>query len=167
MLLLPVFAFAQDYSFSTGDVSGALTVGSLAVDNVAVDNAAVGHSSDTDLITVADGLLTIAGAVVTSSDANLKSNIASLGPVLSKLLLLNPKRYTIISDSAQKEKIGLLAQEVKEVFPELVNDEGDYMAVNYQGLIPVLINAVNEQSARNASLKNRIDLLRSIINREE
>ena len=117
ILLFPLFGFAQDYSFSSADISGTLTAASLAVDNVAVDNATIGHSSDTDLLTVASGSLTLAGDLVTSSDKNLKSNIASLGPVLTKLISINPKRYTMNNDADQKEKIGLIAQDVQAVFP--------------------------------------------------
>ena len=48
-----------------------------------------------------------------------------------------------------KQKIGVLAQEIKEVFPELVTkDENENLAVNYQGLVPVLINALKEQEER-------------------
>tara|TARA_X000000368_G_scaffold298809_1_gene237939 strand:+ start:19 stop:531 length:513 start_codon:yes stop_codon:yes gene_type:complete len=163
IFLFPVFGFAQDYSFTSAEVSGALTAGSLEVDNVAVDNATIGHSSDTDLLTVASGSLTLAGDLVTSSDKNLKSNIASLGPVLTKLISLNPKRYTMKNDVEQKEKIGLLAQDVQAVFPELVDKNNEYMSVNYQALIPVLISAVNEQTKRNESLKQRIETLKSKI----
>ena len=163
IFLFPVFGFAQDYSFTSADISGALTAASLAVDNVAVDNATIGHSSDTDLLTVASGSLTLAGDLVTSSDTNLKSNIASLGPVLTKLISLNPKRYTMNNDVEQKEKIGLLAQDVQAVFPELVDENNEYMSVNYQALIPILISAVNEQTNRNESLKQRIDILKSKI----
>ena len=163
IFLFPVFGFAQDYSFTSADISGALTAASLAVDNVAVDNATIGHSSDTDLLTVASGSLTLAGDLVTSSDTNLKSNIASLGPVLTKLISLNPKRYTMNNDVEQKEKIGLLAQDVQAVFPELVDENGEFMSVNYQALIPILISAMNEQAKRNESLIQRIENLKSKI----
>lgn len=163
IFLFPVFGFAQDYSFTSADISGTLTAASLAVDNVAVDNTTIGHNSDTDLLTVASGSLTLAGDLVTSSDTNLKSNIASLGPVLTKLISLNPKRYTMNNDVEQKEKIGLLAQDVQAVFPELVDENNEYMSVNYQALIPILISAVNEQTNRNESLKQRIEILKSKI----
>ena len=163
IFLFPLFGFAQNYSFTSADLSGALTAASLAVDNVAVDNATIGHSSDTDLLTVAGGSLTLAGDLVTSSDKNLKSNIASLGPVLTKLISLNPKRYTMNNDAEQKEKIGLLAQDIHAVFPELVDENNEYMSVNYQALIPILISAVNEQTKRNQSLKQRIETLKSKI----
>ena len=42
-------------------------------------------------------------------------------------------RMTMIKDG--KQKIGVLAQEIKEVFPELVSeDDNEMLAVNYQGL---------------------------------
>ena len=48
-----------------------------------------------------------------------------------------------------KQKIGVLAQEIKEVFPELVSeDDNEMLAVNYQGLVPVLINALKEQDGK-------------------
>ena len=163
ILLFPLFGFAQDYSFSSADISGTLTAASLAVDNVAVDNATIGHSSDTDLLTVASGSLTVAGEILTSSDKKLKINTSNLDHTLAKLVLLNPKKYTMNNDPEQKEKIGLLAQEVEKVFPEIVNTSDKYLSVNYQALIPILINAVNEQTKRNENLKQRIVTLKSKI----
>ena len=163
IFLFPVFGYAQDYSFTSADLSGDLTAASLAVDNVAVDNATIGHSSDTDLLTVASGSLTVAGEILTSSDKKLKINISNLDHTLAKLVLLNPKKYTMNNDPEQKEKIGLLAQEVEKVFPEIVNTSDKYLSVNYQALIPILINAVNEQTKRNENLKQRIVTLKSKI----
>ena len=89
--------------------------------------------------------LTVSGDVVISSDARLKSNIVSLGSTLPKLLQIDGKSY----EMKGKQKIGVLAQEIKEVFPELVSeDDNEMLAVNYQGLVPVLINALKEQDAK-------------------
>ena len=89
--------------------------------------------------------LTVSGDVVISSDARLKSNIESLGSTLPKLLQIDGKSY----EMKGKQKIGVLAQEIKEVFPELVSeDDNEMLAVNYQGLVPVLINALKEQDAK-------------------
>ena len=59
---------------------------------MAVDNATIGLSSDTDLLTVASGSLTLAGDLVTSSDKNLKSNIVSLGSCSDKVNFNKPKK---------------------------------------------------------------------------
>lgn len=56
---------------------------------------------------------------------------------------------------------GLLAQEIKEVFPDLVTtDKNGYMYVDYIGLIPVLINAVNELSGELAAVNGELAVLK-------
>ena len=87
--------------------------------------------------------LTVVGDVEVQSDARLKSNIISLGSTLPKLLQIDGKSY----EMKGKQKIGVLAQEIQEVFPVLVSeDDNEMLAVNYQGLVPVLINALKEQN---------------------
>ena len=97
--------------------------------------------------------LTVSGDVVISSDARLKSNIVSLGSTLPKLLQIDGKSY----EMKGKQKIGVLAQEIQEVFPELVSeDDNEMLAVNYQGLVPVLINALKEQQTEIDELKEMV-----------
>ena len=92
------------------------------------------------------------GDVEVQSDARLKSNIVSLGSTLPKLLQIDGKSY----EMKGKQKIGVLAQEIKEVFPELVSeDDNEMLAVNYQGLVPVLINALKEQQSEIDRLKKQ------------
>ena len=94
-----------------------------------------------------DGTTTIAGDLNVNSDARLKANIISLGSTLSKLLQIDGKSYTMKMDESEKQKIGLLAQDIEKVFPELVSESHGVKSVNYQGLVPVLINALKEQDA--------------------
>jgi hypothetical protein len=102
--------------------------------------------------------LTVGGDVVVSSDARLKANIVSLGSTLTKILLIDGKSYTMKKDG--KQKIGVLAQEIRTVFPELVTtDDKDMLAVNYQGLVPVLINAIKEQDDKISRLENLVEKL--------
>jgi len=144
--------------------SAATTAGSLTVDNVVMDGATIGHSDDTDLMTLASGSLTVAGDIVLSSDARLKSNIVTLGPTLISLMQLDAKRYTMKADKEQKQKIGLLAQEVQKVFPELVSeDKNGMLAVNYQALVPVLINALKEQEGNYKELEKELSELETLI----
>jgi len=100
--------------------------------------------------------LTVSGDVVISSDARLKSNIVSLGSTLPKLLQIDGKSY----EMKGKQKIGVLAQEIQEVFPELVSeDDNEMLAVNYQGLVPILINALKEQNDKINRLENLVEQL--------
>ena len=136
--------------------SGNITTGG----NIIIpDSGNIGSTSDTDAITIANSGnvtfgqdVTVNGDLVISSDERLKSNIVSLGSTLSKLLLIDGKSY----EMKGKQKIGVLAQEIQEVFPELVSeDDNEMLAVNYQGLLPVLINALKEQDEK----INRLEIL--------
>jgi len=108
--------------------------------------------------------LTVNGNVMVSSDARLKANIVSLGATLAKLLLIDGKSYTMKKDG--KQKIGVLAQDIQKVFPELVStDDRDMLAVNYQGLVPVLINALKEQDSKMKEQEKRLERLEAIISK--
>tara|TARA_Y100001968_G_scaffold40873_1_gene31012 strand:- start:50 stop:1291 length:1242 start_codon:yes stop_codon:yes gene_type:complete len=140
--------------------SGNITTGG----NIIIpDSGNIGSTSDTDAITIANSGnvtfgqdVTVSGDVVISSDARLKSNIVSLGATLSKLLHIDGKSY----EMKGKQKIGLLAQEIQEVFPELVTeDQNEMLSVNYQGLVPVLINAIKEQEDKISRLENLVEQL--------
>ena len=104
--------------------------------------------------------LTVVGDVEVQSDARLKSNIVSLGSTLHKLLQIDGKSY----EMKGKQKIGVLAQEIKEVFPELVSeDDKEMLAVNYQGLVPILINALKEQDKIIKSQEERLTNIENLI----
>ncbi len=113
-----------------------------------------------------DGTTTIAGDLNVNSDARLKANIVSLGATLSKLLQIDGKSYTMKKDENEKQKIGLLAQDIEKVFPELVSESHGVKSVNYQGLVPVLINALKEQQNEIEILKHQqseIDELKTML----
>lgn len=83
-----------------------------------------------------------------SSDIRLKSNIKSIDETLNKLLLLNPCTYTLNSDKEQKEQIGLIAQEVEEVFPQFVSTgEDGFKSINYASMVAICIKAIQELSS--------------------
>lgn len=123
-------------------------------------------SNRSDAMTVYfDGTTTLAGDLTVHSDKRLKLNIQSLGSTLALLQQIDGKTYQLKTDQS-KQKIGLLAQDVQNVFPELVRksaDEQETLSVNYQGLIPVLINAVNEQQDVIESQQNQINKLTDIL----
>ena len=138
------------YSFSTS--APAFVIGNGADSSNKSDAFKVMFNGDA---TVSNDL-TVSGDVVISSDARLKSNIVSLGSTLPKLLQIDGKSY----EMKGKQKIGVLAQEIKEVFPELVSeDDNEMLAVNYQGLVPVLINALKEQDDKITRLENLVEQL--------
>ena len=141
-------------SFSTSNT--AFVIGNGTASNAKSDAFKVMFNGDA---TVSNDL-TVSGDVVISSDARLKSNIVSLGSTLPKLLQIDGKSY----EMKGKQKIGVLAQEIKEVFPELVSeDDNEMLAVNYQGLVPVLINALKEQDGKMKEQDDKISRLENLV----
>ena len=138
-------------AFNTANT--AFVIGNGTASNAKSDAFKVMFNGDT---TVSNDL-TVNGDVNISSDARLKSNIVSLGSTLPKLLQIDGKSY----EMKGKQKIGVLAQEIQEVFPELVSeDDNEMLAVNYQGLVPVLINALKEQDAKMKEQQSEIETYR-------
>lgn len=101
------------------------------------------------------------------SDMRLKTKVEALEGALERVSKLRGVSFEwndlhkSTGGSAGNRQIGVVAQEVEAVFPELVTTWGDeqYRAVDYGRLTAVLIEAVKELKAENASLKERIEKL--------
>ncbi len=82
---------------------------------------------------------------------------------LSVLNGISGYSYSYKEDQAKqgKKEYGVIAQEVERVLPELVTEVKGVKAVDYDGLIPFLIEAVKEQQAQIASLSREIESLKN------
>jgi Chaperone of endosialidase len=96
------------------------------------------------------GNLTVDGTFSNPSDARLKQQIAPLPRGLAEMLKLRPVTWKWNADPEGPLQLGLIAQEVQSVLPELVqNSDGtEPLALNYLGLLPVAIKAIQEQQAQ-------------------
>lgn len=101
------------------------------------------------------GNLTIGGTFTENSSIRFKENIQPLEPALAKVEQLNPVTYTKIT--SQEEEIGLIAEEVAELFPEVVtyNEAGQPQGIQYQRLSVILLKAVQELTERVNKLENK------------
>jgi hypothetical protein len=100
------------------------------------------------------------GVYTPVSDARLKKNITPLTYGLKEILSLNPVMYNMKTEDDDKKKhIGLIAQEVKIIIDELVEDI-DESKQNYglsaTELVPVLIKAIQELNAKIQTLEAKI-----------
>ena len=99
-----------DTGSSTITTTGLISGGSLDIDNVLINGTTIGHTDDTDLITVADGLVTVAGEIsvttldkggtnVTSTEAEINySDLATLGTTAaSKVFTADANGLTKVS----------------------------------------------------------------------
>ena len=151
---------ADQYYYADGAYTGAPAGVAFVIGNGDINTTAYqrGDNPSNAFVVYYDGSATLSGDLTINSDARLKSNIISLGGTLAKLLMIDGKSYTMKTNESQS-KIGLLAQDVQKAFPELVktaNDSDKTLSVNYQGMIPVLINAIKEQQKQIDELKKLI-----------
>jgi len=133
-------------------------------------NGCLGRSDKIFNLVYADHV--IAHQVTTDSDENLKENIKNLDGSLGKIQKLRGVSYNLKSgyfnvsdpslkaklDPENKNEIGFLAQELKEVFPEVVflDTTSNLYSVSYSSLVPVLVEAIKEQQAQIEELKKII-----------
>lgn len=89
-----------------------------------------------------------------TSDLSLKTNIKSIEDPISKVLEINGVSFDW--KESGKASIGVIAQEVEKVLPELVSDQ-ETKTVNYNGLIGLLIEAVKDQQTQINELKKQIN----------
>lgn len=100
-----------------------------------------------------------ASQVIEGSDMRLKQNIRPMEAALPRLLGLQGVRYE--REGATQTEIGLLAQELAAVYPELVRHDGDGMAaVAYNRLTVVLLEAVKELNRELRAVKEELARLK-------
>ena len=91
-----------------------------------------------------------------ASDENLKTNIRTIEDPLAKVIQIRGVNFDW--KETQRPSLGVIAQEVEKVLPELVTDNGT-KTVNYNGLIGLLIETVKEQQKQIDTLSERLSKL--------
>tara|TARA_A100000172_G_scaffold26249_1_gene15330 strand:- start:4132 stop:5589 length:1458 start_codon:yes stop_codon:yes gene_type:complete len=100
-----------------------------------------------------------AGAIDSASDIKLKTNIKTIDNALDKVLQLRGAEYDRIDRDNQHE-IGVIAQEVEKVIPELVHGD-ETKTVSYGNMTAVLIEAIKEQNEIINRMRKEIDDLKN------
>jgi len=126
----------------------------------------IGTTTPTHDLHVA-GDIAVAGQIVHPSDKRLKTNIANIKNGLSLINQLSPKTYNHKTEQvaafglSNKPQYGLIAQEVEKVIPEiviqkaLVGEDGEiYKGLDYEKLIPILVQALKEAHAKITNLES-------------
>lgn len=110
-----------------------------------------------------NGNANFAGTVTQSSDLRLKTNVTTLSSALDNTLALRGVSYTWKDENkTQATQIGVIAQEVEEIYPEFVRTDDEGMkSVNYSQMVAVLIEAVKELNAKIEVLESENTELRA------
>jgi hypothetical protein len=105
------------------------------------------------------GTLTVGGIVYAtdfsaSSDYRLKDNIATIPNALRRVLGMRGVNFTRADDESNRLHMGVIAQEMEEIAPEVVStDEHGMKSVSYTGLVGILIEAVKELQTKVEALQ--------------
>lgn len=128
---------------ATGDtMTGSLTIGTI-----------VGLTGTLDVT----GNITATGEVTAYSDRRFKHNISTVENALDKVVALRGVNYK----KDDRYSMGVIAQEVEEVIPEVVYTDADGMkSVAYGNIVGVLIEAIKEQQQQITALQAQIDELK-------
>ena len=117
-----------------------------------------GELEDDGNLTFDGSTLTVTGTCAatdfnTTSDITLKENVSIIDGALDMINNLNGINWNWKSDG--RKSMGVSAQDVEAVAPELVST-GEHKAVNYNGLIGILIEAVKDQSQQIEVLRTEL-----------
>ena len=142
---------ADDNTIDTA--SGNLILDSAT--NIVNVNAATNITGNTAIT----GELTVTGDITAffTSDQRLKDNITPIENSLNKVQALSGNTYDWNEKSGKEgHDVGVIAQEVMEVLPEAVTTrDNGYLAVDYQKIVPLLVQAVKELSAKVEDLEQK------------
>ncbi|MFC0603133.1 tail fiber domain-containing protein [Winogradskyella pulchriflava] len=135
-----------------------------------------GNGAATNYGVYANGNMAFTGTLTNASDRKVKTNISTINNSLQDIMRLNPTSY-LIKENYQKTmnmssspQFGFIAQELQEVFPDLVSENKhpgatvgsapiNYLGVNYIGLIPILTKGIQEQQQLIEKQNERIAVL--------
>jgi hypothetical protein len=96
-----------------------------------------------------------------SSDERLKDNISTIPNPISKISQIRGVEFDWNEEAYSHlygHDVGVLAQDVKKVMPEVVATRDDgYMAVRYEKMVPLLIEGIKSQQAQIKELQDRLD----------
>ena len=121
--------------------------------------------TNNQLITVSTaGNMDVTGAFTcgefsVSSDIRIKENIQKIENILPKINQIRGVSYNLRIDKYKKKHIGFIAQEVEEIFPELVrfNDEKGIKTINYAQFNTILLEGIKEMNVLINNMSNKIN----------
>jgi hypothetical protein len=124
--------------------------GENLVDNAATGNTVVGRDASGNVIV---------NDLNSTSDIRLKTNIKTLTNSLNKVLQMRGVEFDRI-DIKGKHQIGVIAQEIEEIVPELVTEYDNIKSVSYGNITALLIEAIKEQQDQINNLKKEVEELK-------
>jgi hypothetical protein len=128
--------YTDTFFFCIGDY------GDTNATNTLTQQFAILYSAPLSLVIAANGYVTMQYGYGQGSDESIKTNIKTIENALDKTLVLRGVEYNDIRIEPERKKIGLIAQEVELIIPEVVRTDDDGMkSIEFQNLVGLLIQA--------------------------
>jgi hypothetical protein len=129
--------------------------GTMALQIGTNGNIGIGTTSTSYALDVS-GTIRATADIIAYSDARVKENVNTITDALTKVTSLRGVSYTRNDSEDKSEKVGVIAQEVLEILPQVVQQdaEGKY-SVAYGNIVGVLIEAIKELNAKIDRLENK------------
>jgi hypothetical protein len=142
-----VFRNNQFYVYSNA-IGGFIMYANPATGNVGIKTSSISYALDVS------GDIRATGDVIAYSDARVKENVKTIEAPLDLVTKLRGVTYTRNDSEDKSRKVGVIAQEVLPILPEVVqqDDNGNY-SVAYGNMVGVLIEAIKEQQKQIDELK--------------
>jgi hypothetical protein len=117
-------------------------------------------TTSSSYVVYANGAIYATGNICAYSDVRKKENIETIDNALDKVNKMRGVYYNRIDDENKKKQTGVIAQEMEQVLPEVVNyaSDVDEYSVAYGNIVGVLIEAIKEQQLQ-------IDELKALLNK--
>jgi hypothetical protein len=148
--------YSESFYFLIGDFGGTNSGSNTLTQQLAIHYGSPALS----ILVDAAGYVRMQYGYGQSSDERLKTNIKTIENALDKTLLLRGVEYNDYRIEPDRKRIGLIAQEVELIVPEVVRTGDDGIkSIEYQNLVPLLIESIKEQQKQINELKSRINIL--------
>jgi len=109
------------------------------------------------------GSIRASQAVYTNSDRIFKENITPIQQGLSRILSSQGVSFNWIGKKPEEIQLGFIAQDLENTMPEAVAvDKEGHLSVNYDSVIPVLVEAIKDQQKLIEDLQQRLTLLENV-----
>jgi flagellar biosynthesis chaperone FliJ len=181
MMFIAVDLIADDIEFTPGDAYSWIMddndgdpVFTTEVEDAYYGWGYIGTSHDNQIYKIYSEYIYADGVQLTS-DERKKENIKDISGAVEKIKKLRSVKFDFKIDKpsfekltekkqksvlkSKKNRLGFLAQNMLDVYPELVEHEekSDVYSINYSGMIPVLVQALKEQQAQIEELKKQME----------
>ncbi len=169
--MMPLFKFDVNGNIRVNNnitgTGGLYLAGDLSPSNIILNaaggNVGIGTASPGSYKLNVAGTIYTSGGCTGCSDIRWKKNIAPINDSLALVSQLQGVRFNWRSDEYPKmffgnsTDVGLIAQDVEKVMPELIYEVDGYKYLKYERLVPLLIEAVKAQQKQIDELKTKLE----------